>query len=328
VSDSFVSEPKDEQLAMLAALVNGDVSLAYRLATELLAEGTPFDDIVSHVLAPVQTEVGSRWASGELGVAYEHAASAAIEELVIRLGATWEPPTGPTIVVASPGDDTHGLGARVVASSLALEGFRVLFLGAALPAEDLADYIDLHAPFAVALSCSLTAALVTAVGSVSAAHDAGVPVIGGGRAFRYDGLAERVGLDAVAGTAREAAVQLRAWEASPPRELRATPDPIPEHALLADRAPALVAAAVAAADTHGRRNEIAAELARMLHVIEGALLLDARQLVAGQVRWLRETGPRHGVARDELDAALNALADELHEELERVERTLRAALRS
>jgi methanogenic corrinoid protein MtbC1 len=327
VSDSFVTESKDERLAMLAALVNGDVSLAYRLATELLAEGTPFDDIVSDVLAPVQTEVGSRWASGELGIAYEHAASAAIDELIIRLGATSEPPTGPTVVVASPAHDTHGLGARVVASSLALEGYRVLFLGAAVPAEDLADYIDLHAPFAVALSCSLTTALVAAVGSVSAAHAAGVPVIGGGRALQPDGLWDRVGLDALARTLREASVQLRAWESTPPAELRTAPAPIPEHALLADQAPALVAAAVAATGADGRRNELAAELARVLHVIEAALLLDAHQLVVAQVRWLRDTAPRHGLPRDDLDAALNTLADQLHEHLERAERTLRAALR-
>jgi len=35
----------DERLAMLAALVSGDVPLAYRLAIELLAQGVPFDDI-------------------------------------------------------------------------------------------------------------------------------------------------------------------------------------------------------------------------------------------------------------------------------------------
>ena len=227
MSDSFASSRRTN--SSRCSPRSSTVTYRWRTASrpELLAEGTPFDDIVSDVLAPVQTEVGSRWASGELGVAYEHAASAAIDELIIRLGATSEPPTGPTVVVASPGHDTHGLGARVVASSLALEGYRVLFLGAAVPAEDLAEYIDLHAPFAVALSCSLTTALVAAVGSVSAAHDAGVPVIGGGRAFQHDGLAERVGLDALAGSSREAAVQLRAWEASPPRELRATPGPIP-----------------------------------------------------------------------------------------------------
>ena len=36
----------DERLGMLAALVNGDVALAYRLATELLAHGVPFAHVV------------------------------------------------------------------------------------------------------------------------------------------------------------------------------------------------------------------------------------------------------------------------------------------
>ena len=66
----------DERLAMLAALVNGDVPLAYRIAVELLAHGVPFDDIVIDVLTPVQAELGRRWATGDLGVADEHAASA------------------------------------------------------------------------------------------------------------------------------------------------------------------------------------------------------------------------------------------------------------
>ena len=58
----------DERLAMLAALVSGDVPLAYRLAIELLAQGVPFDDIAVDVLAPVQAELGRRWAAGDLGI--------------------------------------------------------------------------------------------------------------------------------------------------------------------------------------------------------------------------------------------------------------------
>src|SRR5690349_4634452 len=45
-----------ERVAMLAALLDGDVPLAYRLALELLGYGVPFDDIVIDVLAPVQAE--------------------------------------------------------------------------------------------------------------------------------------------------------------------------------------------------------------------------------------------------------------------------------
>ena len=131
----------DERLAMLAALVNGDVPLAYRIAVELLAHGVPFDDIVIDVLSPVQAELGRRWAAGDLGVADEHAASAAVDDLLVRLGATAESPSGPAVVVASAEHDAHALGGRVVASALALEGYRVMFLGASLPAADLADFL-------------------------------------------------------------------------------------------------------------------------------------------------------------------------------------------
>ena len=141
----------DERLAMLAALVNGDVPLAYRLATELLAHGVPFDDIVVDVLSPVQEELGRRWATGDLGVADEHAASAAVDDLLVRLGATAESPSGPAVVVASAEHDAHALGGRVVASALALEGYRVMFLGASLPAADLADFLDMQQPLALAL---------------------------------------------------------------------------------------------------------------------------------------------------------------------------------
>ena len=127
----------DERFAMLAALVNGDVPLAYRLAIELLAQGVPFDDIAVDVFAPVQAELGRRWAAGDLGIADEHAASAAVDDLLIRLGATAESPRGPAVVVASAEHDAHALGGRVVASALALEGFRVMFLGASVPAADL-----------------------------------------------------------------------------------------------------------------------------------------------------------------------------------------------
>src|SRR5664279_2940351 len=136
----------DERLAMLAALVNGDVPLAYGLAVELLAQGLPFDDIAVDVLAPVQAELGRRWAAGDLGIADEHAASAAVDDLLVRLGATAESPRGPSVVVASAEHDAHALGGRVVASALALDGFRVMFLGPSVPAADLGDFLDLQRP--------------------------------------------------------------------------------------------------------------------------------------------------------------------------------------
>ena len=135
----------DERLATLAALVNGDVTLAYRLATELLAQGVPFDDIVVDVLSPVQRELGRRWAAGDLGVADEHAASAGS---MTSWSGSARPPR-PRVALqwwshrrarcararwSGGGECARG------------EGFRVLFLGVSVPADDLADFLDLQQP--------------------------------------------------------------------------------------------------------------------------------------------------------------------------------------
>ena len=216
-----------ERLAMLAALVDGDVALAYRIAVELLADGVPFDDIVIDVLSPVQAELGRRWAAGDLGIADEHAASAAVDDLLVRLGATAESPKGPAVVVSTAEHDAHALGGRVVASALALVGYRVMFLGASLPATDLADFLDLQHPFALALSCSISTALVGAARAIDAAHQLAIPVVGGGRALPTQERATRLGFDALARVPGDAVTMLRAWELSPPDPLNPRPARFP-----------------------------------------------------------------------------------------------------
>lgn len=324
--ESDRSAKDDERLAMLAALVDGDVSLAYRLAIGLLANGVPFDAVVVDVLSPVQAELGRRWAAGDLGVADEHAASAAIDELLVRLTATADVPRGPTVVVASAEHDAHALGGRVVASALALEGYRVLFLGASVPAPDLADFLDIQQPLALALSCSIPAALVGAARSVAAAHELGIPVVGGGRALATHERASRLGFDALAGIPSDAVPILRAWELSPPR-LVAAPGPIPERGALARRSHALVGAATEAS-TNGdtAAPDLGDELQRVLHVVESALLVEEPALIAEHVQWLRDTGPAHGFTRSHIDAALAALADGMNDDLQRAGSALRAAL--
>lgn len=328
MSDEFAPRSyADERLAMLAALVNGDVTLAYRLATQLLADGVPFDDIAMDVLRPVQAELGLRWAAGEVGIAFEHAASAAVHELLIRLGTIAQEPTGPTVVIASPEADAHALGARVVACALALEGFRILFLGASVPAVDLEDFLDFHRPLALVLSCSMPSALANAAGSVTAAHRVGVPVVGGGSAVTTEQRASRLGIDALALVPSDAVERLRAWEALPPARLAVEPEPIAEQRGLADRSQRLIAIALDAVGNGERRHGLAEELARVLQVVEGALLLDEPGLLAEHIEWLRETGPAHGLPRASLDDALGALASAIDGDLQRAGHLLSAALR-
>ena len=95
------------------------------------------------------------------------------------LGTTTEPPSGPPVVVTTAEHDSHVLGARVVASVLALDGFRVRFLGGSLPAPDLADFLDAHEPSTLVLSCSMATAVASAARSIAATHTYDVPVVAG-----------------------------------------------------------------------------------------------------------------------------------------------------
>jgi methanogenic corrinoid protein MtbC1 len=324
--ESDRSAKDDERLAMLTALVNADVPLAYRLAIGLLANGVPFDAIVVDVLSPVQAELGRRWAAGDLGIADEHAASAAVDDLLVRLGATAESPSGPTVAIASAEHDAHALGGRVVASALTLEGYRVLFLGASVPAPDLADFLDMQQPFALALSCSIPTALVGAARSVAVAHELGIPVVGGGRALTTHERAARLGLDALARVPSDAVRVLRDWELSSPR-LAVAPGPIPERAAFARRGHALVgAAAEASMNGDTAAPDLGEELRRVLQVVESSLLVEEPELIAEHVQWLHDTGPAHGFTRARIDAGLAALADAMHDDLQRAGNALRAAL--
>ena len=172
---------------LLAALIDGDLGIAYAITTGLLEEGVPFETLMTDVIGPIQSEIGRRWADGDLTIADEHASTAATENLVALLAGTLGPAEGPTVVIACPENDTHSLAGRVVAAALAVRGFRALFLGASLPAGDLGDYLEHQQPMALALSVSMGSSLFQAAQSVTIAHAQGIPVIIGGQAMGRDG---------------------------------------------------------------------------------------------------------------------------------------------
>ena len=303
---------RSERLALLSALVDGDAAIAFRLATRLLDEGVSFEQLVTDVLAPVQHELGRRWAMNELGIADEHAASAAVEELLIRLAATLDPPRGPKVVVACAEHEMHALGSRVVASLLTLDGFRALPLGPSIPPRDLAEYLEMQQPLALALSVSVASALANAAGSIAVAHEASVPVVAGGQAFGgREALARRLGADAFAPTPTGALEVLRAWEVAPPGALAPAPPPVPERDALRRAMIGLPPGA------------LTEEMERLLAVVESALLVDEPTLVADHLAWLRETAPVYGIEVREIDDAVRRLHDAIPADLERPRALLR-----
>ena len=99
--------------------------------------------VIDDVLLPVLQEIGDGWHRGEVTVAQEHFASAFVREQLITMLNRLEsgPVGGPVAVCAGYPGEPHEIGLLAVAVKLALRGFRVAYLGADLPLEELAGIL-------------------------------------------------------------------------------------------------------------------------------------------------------------------------------------------
>lgn len=113
----------------------------------------PSEQMLDHVLGPLLQAIGSGWQQGRFPPAYGHLATA-----IIRRVLTWmtDYPTvradAPVIVVGTPALQMHDLGAMLVATAAAGSGWRVVYLGASLPAQELVRAANLAKADTVALS--------------------------------------------------------------------------------------------------------------------------------------------------------------------------------
>ncbi len=107
---------------------------------------------------PLLTEVGERWARGELGVRHEHFVSDHLEhhlrELLLRLSRLRH---GPIVILACLPQEQHGLGLYLAALEVAAGGLRPRVLGRSTPVEEIVAAADSTAAHAVGISVSLFA---------------------------------------------------------------------------------------------------------------------------------------------------------------------------
>lgn len=118
-------------------------------------ESLDWDALVSEVIVPAMRAIGDRWRAGRLSVAAEHMATSIVRTQVHALGRfLGDARDGPLAVCACAPDEQHDLGLLLQSVELRRRGWRVLFLGAAVPVEDLAPAVASVAPQAVFTSAT------------------------------------------------------------------------------------------------------------------------------------------------------------------------------
>lgn len=190
----------------LEALVRGDAAAAGAVVEEARRRGLSVEQIYLHLLAPALAEVGARWRARRLSVADEHLASEITLREMERLRARLVPPSGsgPQAVLACVEGEAHAIGLRMFGDFLTIDGWTIDYLGANVPAGDLAELVARRRPALVALSVTQTDRLPALTLAASALRKLGpsIPVLVGGAALRGRADAATLGVEAVALDAR------------------------------------------------------------------------------------------------------------------------------
>lgn len=140
---------RDECLAAVKALDSRALEESLkRAAVDLGAQG-----LLQRVVAPLAHTIGDLWRDGTITAAHEHFATAVLR---VFLGQAAKPFAGtesaPVLVVATPAGQIHELGALLVGAVAANLGWHVTYLGASLPAAEIAGAARQNRARAVALS--------------------------------------------------------------------------------------------------------------------------------------------------------------------------------
>jgi MerR family transcriptional regulator, light-induced transcriptional regulator len=188
--------------------------------------------------------------------------------------------------VACAEREWHSLPARIVAHALRRAGWRTTYLGACTPPGQLVRFLDETGADAVAVSCSVAAALPAARRLIEAVRESGRPVLAGGPAFGADAR-RALALGATAWAA-DAAGAVAAAEALTPEAFPCQPlrhDGFDEHAEVQLRF----------ADFRGQilarwaepPGELAEDLVdHALHALAASLLADDRAVLTDTDHWL------------------------------------------
>lgn len=121
------------------------------LASAAVAFSQPI--VLEEIVAPLLQYIGEQCRVGSLRSSQEHAASVVIRAFLSQLlTGTHAASNAPVILVGSPMGQNHELGALMAAVAAASEGWKVIYLGPNLPADEIAYAANQTGARVVALS--------------------------------------------------------------------------------------------------------------------------------------------------------------------------------
>jgi hypothetical protein len=109
--------------------------------------------LLRRVIVPMARELGTLWRAGQLTAAQEHFFTAMAKVYIWNMTRQYRPDgRAPRMVVGTPVGQYHEIGARIVSAVAANNGWNVTYVGASLPAFELAGAVQASGASALVLS--------------------------------------------------------------------------------------------------------------------------------------------------------------------------------
>lgn len=194
--------------AFIEHILGGRIDDAAGEARSSLDRLGSVDSVLESVFYPALAEVGGRWRENSIGIAEEHAATAALRAAAHRFFDSVPSRKGHSMEVAVacvPGDE-HDIGAEILALYLESAGWPVYFIGHSTPEAEMIREIERGGYGAVLLSVSMVRHLpsLERLAATIRERRPGIRIVSGGGALSLGaGVMDRVA-DATAATPADA----------------------------------------------------------------------------------------------------------------------------
>ena len=199
---------------VLARLIEGDEAGVTSVINSALRSTHNLQSVYLDVLMPALATIGARWEQGKLDIYVEHRATEIVSRLIGQLSSKFSRRgvDRGTVIIVAPEGEQHSLSIALTADLLRVEGWKVMNLGANLPASELAKAAKsaqnlVSVCIATTMSSSLqeTAKSILAVRSVSGSK---VKCFAAGLAIKSEDQAQELGADLWVASPRELIVAL------------------------------------------------------------------------------------------------------------------------
>jgi DNA-binding transcriptional MerR regulator len=149
------NDPNGFSSALQRALDDFDEPAAHAVLDRLLSDFT-LATTLRDVVLPYLRQLGERWERGEITIAQEHFASNVIRGRLAGLARGWGGGRGPIAILACPPDEQHDLPLMMFGIVLNRSGWRVEYLGANTPVEEVVQAAERSRPGLVVMTATTT----------------------------------------------------------------------------------------------------------------------------------------------------------------------------